>query len=417
MIKKSYWTVLSTIAFAIQSFATNKIFSVYFGPVGVTMLAHFQNIIAVFVAIPSEGINKAVTTKLTNQNLSQSAYNATISGSLVLNLYCFIFTIFLFLLLLPFYKSDFPNTFFDIKYVFLILFAISCHIIVLYIGNLLLSSNQIKIFSILGIINNIIAFVVVYIGIQFELFIALVFVSFSPCLLLLLSFYYYKKYNYSFVSNFTFKLDRIIQNEMFVFVGAAISVVVFGKLTDFFVRSYIISTYNSYQTGLWQAVSKISDGYSTVFMAAFGTLIFVKLSSLSSDAILLGKFLRKIIFFVLVISVISLLILYAFREIALVFFYNTDFVPAKNLFTFQCIGDVFKFQFLILSNVLLVQMKTKLYVFLNAFSAIIYVIFILFLSNYMDINGINVAHCMRWVCMTLVIFFLLKDKIIKTNML
>lgn len=411
MLKKSYWTVFSTIAFAIQSFVTNKFFSIYFGPVGVTLLAHFQNIIAIFVALPSEGINKAVSKNIANPNLNQVKYNATISSSILLIGICYFVILILFILLFRFYKSDFPIFVFDTTFIFLLLIALVLHIFVLYIGNLLLSSNLVKIFSILGIINNSIGIGIVYVGLQLGIKWALIFVAFSPCLLIFASYYYYKKNTKFLSSSFTFQLEKANVKEMYVFIWAAVGVVAFGKLTDFFVRSYIISIYSSYQTGLWQAVSKISDGYSTVFMAAFGTLIFVKLSALINEEKLLAVFLRKIIFFVFIGIGFLLLLLWFFKENALVLFYNKDFIPAQNLFTFQCLGDVFKFQFLILSNVLLIQLRTKLYVVLYGISAILYILFIVILSNYMAIESVNIAHFIRWLTMALIIFYIYRKVI------
>ncbi|TAH27888.1 MAG: hypothetical protein EAZ07_00030, partial [Cytophagales bacterium] len=211
------------------------------------------------------------------------------------------------------------------------------------------------------------------------------------------------------ILNFKFKIEKSKLKDINAYLWTAISVVAFGKLTDFFVRSYIISTYNLFETGLWQAVSKISDGYTTVFLAAFSTLIFVKFSSLIEDKKSLAIFLKKVIISVFMLSLISLSILYYFRILSLEIFYNHEFIAAERLFKYQCIGDLFKFPFLIMSNLLLVQMRVKIYIILQAISACIYIVFIYILSQYMDINSMNVAHAIRWVSMCMLVIFLYKD--------
>lgn len=409
MLKNSFWTALSSGVYAIQSFVTTKLFSIYFGPQGVTLLSHFQNIIAIFITIPSEGINKSVVRNLAQKNCNQSVFNATISSSLTMTLVCYLVSFVFFLIFLPFYIDDFPINFFFSPKILLVLFAIILHLIVLYIGNLFLASSFIKTYAILGIFNNIFSIGITYIGLQFSIENALIFLSFSHCSLLFVMYYFYKKYKNETVLNFNFQINKASLKDINLYLWTAISVVGFGKLTDFFVRSYIISTYNLFETGLWQAVSKISDGYTTVFLAAFSTLIFVKFSSLIDDKMALSVFLKKVIIIVFLFSIMALSTLYYFRNLSLEIFYNVDFVPAERLFKYQCLGDVFKFPFLIMSNLLLVQMRVKIYIILQAISACIYIVFIYILSQYMDINSMNVAHAIRWVSMCMLVIFLYKD--------
>lgn len=409
MLKNSFWTALSSGVYAIQSFVTTKLFSIYFGPQGVTLLSHFQNIIAIFITIPSEGINKSVVRNLAQKNCSQSVFNATISSSLTMTFVCYLVSFVFFLCFLPFYINDFPRNFFFSPSIILVLFAIILHLIVLFIGNLFLASSLIKTYSILGILNNILAVGITYIGLQFSVQKALLFVAFSHCSLIFLMYYFYRKEKKNAILNFKFKIEKSKLKDINAYLWTAISVVAFGKLTDFFVRSYIISTYNLFETGLWQAVSKISDGYTTVFLAAFSTLIFVKFSSLIEDKKSLAIFLKKVIISVFMLSLISLSILYYFRILSLEIFYNHEFIAAERLFKYQCIGDLFKFPFLIMSNLLLVQMRVKIYIILQAISACIYIVFIYILSQYMDINSMNVAHAIRWVSMCMLVIFLYKD--------
>lgn len=409
MLKNSFWTALSSVVYAIQSFVTTKLFSIYFGPQGVTLLSHFQNIIAIFITIPSEGINKSVVRNLAQKNCNQSVFNATISSSLTMTFVCYLVSFVFFLCFLPFYIDDFPRNFFFSPSIILVLFAIILHLFVLFIGNLFLASSLIKTYSILGILNNILAVGITYIGLQFSVQKALLFVAFSHCSLIFIMYYFYRKENKNSILNFKFKIEKSKLKDINAYLWTAISVVAFGKLTDFFVRSYIISTYNLFETGLWQAVSKISDGYTTVFLAAFSTLIFVKFSSLIEDKKSLAIFLKKVIISVFMLSLISLSILYYFRILSLEIFYNHEFIAAERLFKYQCIGDLFKFPFLIMSNLLLVQMRVKIYIILQAISACIYIVFIYILSQYMDINSMNVAHAIRWVSMCMLVIFLYKD--------
>lgn len=411
MIKKSFWTILASMAFAFQSLVTNKLFSMYFGPQGVTILAHFQNIIAIFTTIPNDGINRGVIRFLADGTIDNKQWKQYFNAAIYLNLAAFMAGI---ILMASFYATlvdNFPNYFFSLSNIALILLGIFLHIVNLFLVNLFLAASHIRAFSIFSVLNNLLGLVLIWFGINQGLNAGLAFLSFAPATMLIFMLIYFANTNKKRFEDYDFTTQKVALQQMGSFILAAISSVVLSKIIDFFVRAYVIDQFQLYQTGLWQGVVKISDGYSSIFNAAFGMLFFVKISSIIHEPIELKIYVRKSIAVIIGLSAVGLLSIWLFKSQLLVLLYNKDFVTAGRFLDFQLLGDLFKFPSWILSFLLLTQLKTTQYIFTQCFSALIYCLLVFILVPLMGIEGLPMAHFLRFVCY-LSIMIVLTRKII-----
>lgn len=415
MFKKSIWTALSSLAFALNSFLCNKLFSTFFGPEGVTLLSHFQNAVAIFTTLPSECTNRAVAQHIANPELKQVEYNKLLSSAFITNLISFLACLIFIVAIYPFYFNDFPETIFSYNYLLIIVLGIFFHILALLIANLLLSSMLVKAFAIFSILNNLVGIGLVFWGLKLSLVWGLVFVAFSPSFVLVFMLIYYYHERKSWVINFKFTLDKTAFKLINMFIVTALSVVVFGKIVDFFVREFVMNTFSIYETGLWQSVVKISDGYTTVFNSALGMLIFVKISSLLNKPIELNTFLKQSIGFVLLLAFFGLTTLWFLKEYALLFFYNVDFISAQKFMFYQFLGDLFKFPSLILAFLMLSQLRIKEYVILQAFSAIVYCVFIYIFAKTGNIENLPIAHAIRFGLYLIILLSFYKNNLFKQS--
>ena len=58
--KSSRWSFLAVVFRALGGLTINKLFAVFFGTNGITLLSHFQNLTSLFTLLPSEGVNRAI---------------------------------------------------------------------------------------------------------------------------------------------------------------------------------------------------------------------------------------------------------------------------------------------------------------------------------------------------------------------
>jgi PST family polysaccharide transporter len=192
------------------------------------------------------------------------------------------------------------------------------------------------------------------------------------------------------------------------FVLMALSVVVFGKLTDFFVRDYAIQHFGLHTTGLWQSVVKISDSYMMLFINTVGIVYYPQVSTLVFDPEKLREYLFDVVRIVLVVSVIGLSLIYLFRAPVLILLFDRDFLPAETLMPFQLIGDFFCFLAYLLTYIISAQARTGTFIVLQAGSAVLYIGLVLIFSNIFGIEGIPAAHAVRYGLLLVFLIFLNK---------
>ena len=63
----------------------NKLLAVYGGPSGLTLLAHFQNLMALFTTLPNEGVHVGIVKYLAPLRAGSGRYRAWVGAGLVLN--------------------------------------------------------------------------------------------------------------------------------------------------------------------------------------------------------------------------------------------------------------------------------------------------------------------------------------------
>ncbi len=396
-LKKSFWTGLSSLAFAAYSFITNKLFSVYFGPQGVTLLAHFQNLIAIFASITNEGINRGLIKILANENISQREWNNAFTYGITLTFVTFIVVLaFLFSIGFTFYHDFPPQLFSPINITWLIV-ATLLHMIGLLFISLLMAMQHIRAFTILSVLNNAIGLILIYVGMQKGLVTSLLYLAASPASMLVIILIYYINANLSRLKKFTANFEKKAFNQIFQFLLTAMASGVLARLVDFYVRSYLIKTFSTYQTGLWQAVAKVSDGYTSVFSAALGILIFTKISSYMDEEAKLRLFVRKSLLFTLVLTGIGLTIIYHFRYDILSLFYSQEFKGGQHLLGFLLLGDWLKFPSWIFGFVLQAQLKTKTFIATQFASAAVYLLLLWVFIPILGLEAMPLAHFLRFI--------------------
>jgi O-antigen/teichoic acid export membrane protein len=180
------------------------------------------------------------------------------------------------------------------------------------------------------------------------------------------------------------------------FVLMAASVLVFSKLLDFLIRDHAIQTFGFHQTGLWQSVVRLSDGYMMIFINTVGVVYYPQIASLIFDVEQLRSYLQGVIKVVAPVSAIGLLFVFFLRDPILTILYSKEFTSAGILMPFQLIGDFFCILSYLLTYIISAQARTRIFIALQAGSAMIYVLFIILLENSQGIMALPAAHALRF---------------------
>jgi O-antigen/teichoic acid export membrane protein len=405
-LKKSTWSFSSIVIKSICSLATNKLFAIYFGATGITLLAHFQNLISLVTQVPNDGINRGIIKYWSGDNISPVEKQKYLKAGFFLNIGVLVITLILLFLFRSYFFRDF-NFYFNTTIITLLILGITLYIVHLLLLSIILSFQRIKVYAIINAVGSILVVITILIvapkgNLNYALLSFLIAQSFAVIFSLI----------YGFLKGIISPVKGRISWKDFRKLGGfalmALSILVFGKVTDFVIRDYAIQSFGMLHTGLWQSVVKLSDGYMMLFINTVGIVYYPQVSSMVFNTDDLRQYLRDVFKIVVIISVTGLFLIYIFREPILMILYDREFIPAGDLMPLQFLGDFFCIIAYLLTYIISAQARSMTFILLQAASAIFYIILVYALSSYFGIEGIPAAHAIRYFVLAIILIILNK---------
>ena len=405
-IKKSTWSFSSIVIKSICSLATNKLFAIYFGATGITLLAHFQNLISLITQVPNDGINRGIIKYWSGANLSSVEKQKYFKAGFFLNIGVLAITLILLYLFRTYFFRDFSMNF-STGNITLLILGITLYIVHLFLLSIILSFQRIRIYAIINAAGSILVVITILIvAPKGNLNYALLSFLLAQSIAVVFSL------SYTFLKGILLPVTGSISLKEYQKLGGfllmALSILVFGKVTDFIIRDYAIQSFGMLHTGLWQSVVKLSDGYMMLFINTVGIVYYPQVSALIFNTDELRQYLRDVLKIVVFISVTGLALIYIFREPVLIILYNKEFVPAGDLMPMQFLGDFFCIIAYLLTYIISAQARSMTFILLQAASAMFYILLVYVLSSNFGIEGIPVAHAIRYFVLAIILIILNK---------
>lgn len=405
-LKKSTWSFSSIVIKSICSLATNKLFAIYFGATGITLLAHFQNLIGLVTQVPNDGINRGIIKYWSGENVSTVEKQKYLKAGFFLNIGVLVITLILLFLFRSYFFRDF-NFYFSTTIITFLILGITLYIVHLLLLSIILSFQRIKVYAMINAMGSILVVTTILIvapkgNLNYALLSFLIAQSFA--VVFSLTYGFLKGILLPVKGRMSLKEYRKLGG----FVLMALSILVFGKVTDFVIRDYAIQSFGMLHTGLWQSVVKLSDGYMMLFINTVGIVYYPQVSSMIFNTDDLRQYLRDVFKIVVIISVTGLFLIYIFREPILIILYNREFVPAGDLMPLQFLGDFFCIIAYLLTYIISAQARSMTFILLQAASAIFYIFLVYALSLNFGIEGIPAAHAIRYFVLAIILIILNK---------
>ncbi|MGL4604024.1 MAG: O-antigen translocase [Iodobacter sp.] len=173
------------------------------------------------------------------------------------------------------------------------------------------------------------------------------------------------------------------------------------------VRNILIDQVGWVQAGHWQAVWKISEVYLGVITMALGTYYLPKLSTLkSSDEII--KEIKSTAKVIMPIVMLLAVFVYIFRDFAISILFTDEFIPARDLFSIQLLGDVVKIFSWLYAYPMLSRGATKWFIFVEVIFSITFVILTYLLVPFYGVQGANISYLVNYIICSTFIFLNVK---------
>lgn len=393
-IKNSVFGLISVGCRLFSSLILNKVVASYFGPAGLVQMAHFLNLISFFTLIPNDGINRGIMPYLTrNESNAQEFYRYIKSG---FGLTCFVFGLTTLLILCgrKWFLIYLPTDSF-----WLILFLSGAFLVVIqsFFNAVLLARKR----TYVVVVGNCLTalFVILYVLLAYR---ALALSSFLIGYLLILSSivlytlpFSLQNLSLSGLVNANLSLGACKQLSQYIFM--ALSVLLFTKGLDYYIRDFMIRHFSVYQAGLWQGVVRLSDSYTALFTAVLSYAFYPKVAALTTNSAQLNLFIKHVLKLVIPIILVGLVGVYFSRKFLLSGLFSANFIEAQSLLPFQLLGDLFKLSSWILANVLVAKAQIWVVILFEGISAVAYLGSFYFCTNQFGIAGSTMAHCANYL--------------------
>lgn len=415
LIKTSVLSAIATIIRIIGGFVVNKIVAVYIGPSGLALIGQFQNFIGLVLNISGNAFVTAIT-KYTaeyheNENQKYQIWSAAVKIAFPLSILVAIL-IFIFSNKLSIYlfQSD------EFSYI-LEVFAITIPIFLMntLFMAILNGHRDIKRYIMLNIVSSIVSLVIVSsLTIYFAFDGALLAYILGQSVVLVVTLLYIKKESWLKLQNFTMSFHSQEVKKLFGFAVITFTSVSSSAIMMLVVRDYLTESFSAESAGYWQGIWSLSQISLSLITTSLATYLLPTLSGLK-DQKLISHELRKA--YQLMIPVVMGISLFAYllREPIVLILFTDKFMPMKELFAWQFIGNVIKVAAWLLGYLVVAKAMVKVVIVTEVFFALSFILLTKFLTDNYGLIGVTQAYALNSLLHLLAMMFVYHTQIKKKD--
>ena len=414
LLKTSALNGIAVLIKTATMFILNKVLAVYVGPSGYAVIGQFQNFIQIVTSFAGGAINTAVI-KYTAQYYEDENRQRAIwrtAGSIVL-----LFSIIIAFLILILQKQlsiyIFQTDEFQSIFVWFAVFLLFFNFNALFLA-ILNGKKEILKLVIANIIGSLFSLAITgVLAFKFGLYGALVALSIyqSTAFLVTLVLCYkadWFKFKYLFG-----KIDPDITRKFAGFALMALTSALCVPLSQIAIRTYMTGEFGIEYAGYWEAMIRLSGAYLMLVTTTLSVYYLPRLSELSAISdikkeVYLGY---KVIF---PFALLGAMLVYLLRDWIIGLLFTDAFLPMRDLFLWQMIGDSLKIGSWILAYLMLSKAMIKLFIVTEIIFSVSLVILTYLFTSIFGFEGVSIAYLFNyavyWIVMSLFVFNGLKKR-------
>ncbi|MFT0695706.1 O-antigen translocase [Acinetobacter bereziniae] len=415
LLKTSALNGVAVLIKTATMFVLNKILAVYVGPAGYAVIGQFQNFIQMVTTFAGSAINTAVikyTAEYYEDEYRQQSIWRT-AGSIVL-----IFSLLFSILILIFQKqlsiyifhTDENQSVFEWFAVFLTFFTFNAFFLAILNGK-----KEVLRLVIANIVGSLFSLTITSVlAIKYNLYGALVALSIYQSLAFFVTLFLCYKTNWFRFSYLFGKIDKYIAKKFAAFALMALVSAVCVPLSQMVIRSYLTYEYGLTYAGYWEAMIRLSAAYLMLVTTTLGVYYLPRLSELSKvQEIKLEVYLGYK--FIFPLAVVGGLFVYLLRDWIIKLLFTQAFLPMRDLFLWQIIGDSLKIGSWLLAYLMLSKAMTRLFVTTEIIFAMISIGLTYVCTQSFGFEGVSIAHLINytlyWIVLSFFVFKSLKERV------
>lgn len=178
-----------------------------------------------------------------------------------------------------------------------------------------------------------------------------------------------------------------------------------GSLTPLLVRDALMATTTVEQAGLWQAGMRLSDMYTQVLLTALSMYSLPTLSGIK-EPMQFRKVLFGMVTKMATVTAVMASGIFLLRDLILQLVFTEQFLPVRELMSYQLLGDVLMMASWPLRSGLVAQQRTFTYMTMEAGAGILQVALTYVLLPWIGLRAAPAAYAATWAIALVVLVLL-----------
>ncbi|MDH1211517.1 O-antigen translocase [Pseudomonas chengduensis] len=415
LIKTSLLNGIAVVIKMLTMLGLNKILAIYVGPAGYAAIGNFQNAAQMITTFASGAINTGVV-KYTaeyhddeekQRQVWRTAGTIAVLGSVITGIGVAVFSK---QIAQWFLQDKSYNTVFIWFSVTLGFFIFNTLLLAILNGK-----KEIHRYIIANIAGSLFALAVTSVlAVQFGLHGALTALAIHPSFAFVITLYLCYKADWFKFSYLFGRLDKQVVLNLSKYTAMALTSAACVPVSHILIRTHLADTLGMDAAGYWEAMWRLSAAYLMLVTTTLSLYYLPKLSELKDPKEIKAEILQgyKII---LPVAAACGLVIYLLRDFIIGVLFTSDFIPMRDLFAWQMVGDTLKIGSWILAYLMLGKAMMKLFIASEIVFAAGFYAWTYFLTGMYGLEGVTIAHAINyaiyWVVMGVFI-----GKIVLSNM-
>lgn len=405
LIKTSLLNGIAVVIKMLTMLGLNKILAIYVGPAGYAAIGNFQNAAQMITTFASGAINTGVV-KYTaeyhddeekQRQVWRTAGTIAVLGSVITGIGVAVFSK---QIAQWFLQDESYNTVFIWFSVTLVFFIFNTLLLAILNGK-----KEIHRYIIANIAGSLFALAVTSVlAVQFGLHGALTALAIHPSFAFVVTLYLCYKADWFKFSYLFGRLDKQVVLNLSKYTAMALTSAACVPVSHILIRTHLADTLGMDAAGYWEAMWRLSAAYLMLVTTTLSLYYLPKLSELKDPKEIKAEILQgyKII---LPVAAACGLVIYLLRDFIIGVLFTSDFIPMRDLFAWQMVGDTLKIGSWILAYLMLGKAMMKLFIASEIVFAAGFYGWTYFLTGMYGLEGVTIAHAINYVIYWVVMGF------------
>ncbi|KQM21471.1 hypothetical protein ASE73_15590 [Sphingomonas sp. Leaf24] len=415
LLKTSVWNGLAVGVRMVSALVVNKFLAVLVGPAGYALIGQFQNGITVVIAFATGALGTGVT-KYTAEHGDDLAAQRRLwrtAGTITLLASCgsavavAVASVWLARLLLG-----------DAGYYGVFLWLAAALVLIGFNAlflSILQGRKELRRFVVSGIAGSIIGLLAtIGLSFWFGLYGALVALTLNQALTFFVTLHQTMSADWFAWRDMVGRIDRVFAAKLGRYVLMAAATALAGPFSLIAVRQHLVVQFGMDYAGYWDAMWRISALYLTFITTTLSLYYLPKISELKDIRDVHSEIVRS---FKVVVPVVALLscCVYLLRDLIIQILFAPSFLPMRDLFALQMMGDVVKIASWMLAFVMLGRAMTTLFITTEIVFAGLFWVMTVLLTPVLGFKGVAAAHLATYSIYLVTLYLLIFRKISHKN--